>query len=487
MSQEILVNVSPHEVRVAFLESGILQEIHIERSLRQDLLGNIYKGRVSRLLPGIQAAFVDIGLDRAAFLHVSDMGFDRRVDANNDFSHLDITKLLTPGQEILVQVYKDPIGSKGARLTTQFTIPSRFIVLTPGCFQVAVSQKIVDEAERQRLSSMLTAGSHGGYIFRTAALSATQAEIDADKNFLDALWVEIETKSRSVKPAHIVHTEIPIILRVLRDLAGLSVTKIQVDQQEAMLQMRSFAALYLPSLVERIEYYNGDKPLFDLYSVEAELQKALARKVELKSGAHVIFDQTEAMTTIDINTGSFVGQSNLEQTLFETNIEAIDVIARQIRLRNLGGIIIIDFIDMVNAAHREQLLQLLKEALLKDSVKTQISELSSLGLVQMTRKRTRESLEHILCASCPMCQRRGFIKSIETICYEIIRALKRIGQHCPWAGLSVIASPSVVEKLLAESTVLTDLEKMMSKTIKVKPEVAYAQEQYDILPLSEKE
>lgn len=489
MSEEILINVTPREVRVALLENGALQEIHIERSLQQGLLGNIYKGRINRLLPGIQAAFVDIGLERSAFLHISDVkGYQDMIAKAENVSNLDIRDLLHVGQEILVQVYKDPLGSKGARLTTQFTIPSRFIVLTPGVFQIAVSQKIQDEDERQRLTSMITPGEHGGYIFRTAAEGVTQNEIEIDKEFLNTLWTEVKNRAGAVKSGEIAYEEIPIVLRVLRDLAGYEVERIRVDNENAVTQMKDFAQRYVPSLVERIEFYPADRPIFDIYSVEDELQKALQRKVMLKSGGHVVFDQTEAMTTIDVNTGSYLGHSTLEQTIFKTNLEAVETISRQVRLRNLGGIIIIDFIDMEDPNHKTHLLQSLSTALAKDNTRTEISEISSLGLVQMTRKRTRESLEHILCSSCPMCQRRGFIKSIPTVTYEIFRELKRIAQFYPWTGFLVVASQSVVDCLLdEESTMLAELEAQLGKPIKLRVESSYMQEHFDILPLSEKE
>jgi ribonuclease G len=482
MSQEILVNITPREVRVALMESGTLQEIHIERSLQHGLMGNIYKGRIARLLPGIQAAFVDIGLDRSAFLHISDLGSEEYIRGK------DIRELLSVGQEMLVQVYKDQLGTKGARLTAQFTIPSRYLVLTPGMSQVMVSQKISDEAERKRLMEMLTPGKQGGFIFRTAAENATQADIDSDKEFLSTLWQEVMARAKEVRATEIVYEEIPIILRVLRDLVGYDVEKIRVDNLAAAVQMRAFAERYVPQLVTRVEFYDGNKPIFDIYAIEDELQRALLRKVNLKSGGHVVFDQTEAMTTIDVNTGSYVGHLNLEQTIFRTNIEAIEVIAHQIRLRNLGGIIIIDFIDMVDPAHKEQLLQALATVFAKDSARIQISELSSLGLVQMTRKRTRESLEHILCAPCPLCQKRGSIKSLATVCYEIFRELQRAAQIYPWSGFLAVVSPMVADELLnEESTMLADLEAQLGKPIKLRVEQGYVQEHYEILPLANNE
>jgi ribonuclease G len=478
MAQEILVNVTPQEVRVALLESSILQEIHIERSLYHGLLGNIYKGRVSRLLPGIQAAFIDIGLDRSAFLHISDMVGEEDAGAE------DVRKFLTVGQEILVQVYKDQLGTKGARLTTQFTIPSRYLVLTPTLQQIVVSQKITDEEERKRLQTMITPCKQGGFIFRTAAESVNQANVDADREFLITLWKEVAKRAKSAASMTMVYEEIPIVLRVLRDLVGLDVEKIRVDNLESAVQMRTFAERYVPTLATRVEFYEGPTPIFDLYNVDAELQLALHRNINLKSGGHLVFDQTEAMTTIDVNTGSYVGHINLEQTIFRTNLEAVDIIARQIRLRNLGGIIIIDFIDMQDVAHQQQLLESLTNAMAKDSVRTQISELSSLGLVQMTRKRTRESLEHILCVPCPLCQKRGSIKSLPTVCYEIFRELQRAAQLYPWPGFVTVVAPIVAAELLNEqSTMLADLEAQFVKPIILRVDDSYVQEQFDILPM----
>lgn len=487
MSQEILVNVTPQEVRVALVEFGLLQEIHIERSLRQGILGNIYKGRVSRLLPGIQAAFIDIGLDRAAFLHVSDMGGNGKIKNDiEEFAHIDIRDLLTVGKEILVQVYKDPIGSKGARLTTQFTIPSRFLVFTPNVFQVAVSQKITDEAERARLLNMLTPSDSGGYIFRTAGEGATQAELDKDKEFLNTCWADIDARSRTASAASLVYKEIPIILRVLRDMVGYDVERIRVDNKTVVAEMREFAEHSVPIVLrDRVEYYENTKPIFDNYSIETQLQKALERKVDLKSGGYVVFDQTEAMTTIDVNTGSFVGHGNVEQTIFRTNLEAVDVIARQVRLRNLGGIIIIDFIDMNNLDHKEKLLETLLQVIAKDSAKAKVSELSSLGLVQMTRKRTRESLEHVLCVTCPTCHQRGSVKSYKTICYEIFREIKRLAGF-DWPGFIIKASAGVANELENDEAITVEnLITQLGKPIKLQSEVSYMQEQYAILPLSE--
>lgn len=488
MSEEILVNVTPKEVRVALIDNGALQEVHIERSLRKGMLGNIYKGRVSRLLPGIQAAFIDIGLERAGFLHISDLSSHQAQVCEPNSAHLDIRDILQNGQELLVQVYKDPLGTKGARLTTQYTVPSRFLVLTPGVFHVAVSQKIADENERQRLADLIESGEHGGYIFRTAAEGVAKSELEADKAFLTALWTEIKAKAASAKAGKLIYEEIPIVQRVLRDFAGHEVERIRVDDLLAVEQMKKFAEKYVPALIERIEFYQDKRPIFDVYSVEDELQKALQRRVHLKSGGHLVIDQTEAMVTIDVNSGSHLGHGNIEQTIYKLNLEAVDAIARQVRLRNLGGIIIIDFIDMVDPIHKSNLLQSLAAALAKDSVRTEISELSSLGLVQMTRKRTRESLEHILCVTCPLCQRRGSIKSYATVCYDIFRELRRVAESYPWPGFLILASQRVLDYLLEEeSMMLAELEAEIQKPVKLRSEPTYTQEHFDILPMSDKD
>lgn len=489
MSEEILINVTSHEVRVALLENGVLQELQVERCLQQGLVSNIYKGRVSRLLPGIQAAFIDIGLERAGFLHARDVtGYDKLISQTDNVTHVDIRDLLYVGQDILVQVSKDPLGSKGARLTTQFTIPSRYLVFTPGMSQVAVSLKLANEIERQRLINLITPDEEGGYIFRTVAEGATQAEVDADKAFLNTLWKEVKARIGTAKVGEKIYEEIPIVLRVLRDLAGFEVARIRVDNEASVKEMLGFAERYIPKLVERIEYYASDRPIFDIYSVEDELQRILQRKVYLKSGGYLVFDQTEAMTTIDVNTGSYVGRNDLEQTIFKINLEAAEMIARQVRLRNLGGIIIVDFIDMEDLLHKEHLMQVFTAILAKDNVRVELSELSRLGLVQMTRKRTRESLEHILCVSCPLCQRRGYIKSYATMASEIFRELKRIGSTYPWLGFLVLASQGVVDFILEEEpNVLAELEGLLGKPIKLQVKASYTQEHYDILPYAGKE
>lgn len=481
MSEEILVNVTSREIRVAILDTGVLQEIHIERKEYRGIVGNIYKGRIIRLLPGIQAAFVDIGLERSAFLHLKNVVSDEE----SDISQLDIRDFLQVGKAVLVQVIKDQLGTKGARLTTHISFPSRYLVFVPGSKQISVSQKIINEEERERLLALIST-EEGGYIFRTAARGISAADILNEKQFLTSLWKEIQDKSREIKPGHLVYEEISMLLRVIRDLAAYKTNRIRVDNAKAVTEMKLFAQRYVPHLVDRIEYYSNARPIFDIYSIEAELQKTLERKVLLKSGGYVVFDQTEAMTTIDVNTGSYLGHGNPEQTIFKTNLEAAETIARQVRLRNLGGIIIIDFIDMDNPLHKAKLLDLFKEALAKDNAYTEISELSSLGLVQMTRKRSRESIEHILCVPCPCCRRRGYIKSIETVVYEILREVKRLGELYQWPGFLVLASQGVIDCLIGEnSNTLGEIEYQLSRPIQLRIEPSYNQEKYDILPLQE--
>lgn len=478
MAQEILINYTPEEVRVALLEQGVLQEVHIERRKYRRALGNIYLGRVKRLLPGIQSAFIDIGMERAAFLHISDLK-----PQDHETAQPDIRDFLKVGQPILVQAYKEPLGTKGARVTTQFTIPARYIVLTPGNFQILVSQKISDENERQRLAEMLQPGQHGGYIFRTVAEGISATELEQDCKWLDATWAEIEKRKSQAKIGDVVYEELPIISRVLRDLASCDVTRIQIDDADAATKMREFSRSYIPELTNLIEYYDGVTPLFDIFSVENELKQALLRKVSLKSGAYIVIDQTEAMATIDVNSGSCAGHDHSEQMIYNINLEAAREIAHQVRLRNLGGIIIIDFIDLTSLTDKSQLIDALRQFLAKDSAKTEVSELSSLGLVQMTRKRTRESLENVLCVPCPLCQKRGSIKSVTTVVYEIFRQLQNAKQYASWPGIVVLASKEVIEFIKNETAILANLELQLKKPLEWRIETSFQQEQYNILPL----
>ncbi len=479
MSVEILMNVTPHETRVAVVENGVLQEIVVERERRRGLVGNIYKGKVSRVLPGMQASFIDIGLERAAFLHASDIAQDASETTDN------IAQLLHEGQEVLVQVIKDPLGTKGARLTTHITIPSRFLVFTPDVFHAGVSLKIEDELERQRLKDVLSnliSGGAGGYIARTAAEGVSIEGLRTDTEFLNRLWESVQSRVSSCSAGDAVHEDLPLVMRILRDVVDGDVEKIRVDSRQATQLVTDFADQFMPEMAARIEHYPGERPIFDLYGVEDEIQKALDRKVHLKSGGYLIIDQTEAMTTVDVNTGAFVGHRNLEETIFKTNLEATQTIARQLRLRNLGGIIIIDFIDMVDEEHKRQVLRSLNKNLERDRAKSHITEVSALGLVEMTRKRTRESLERVLCQSCPACSGRGMLKTPETVCFEIFREILREARQFDAQKYLVLASQEVVDILIdEESASVAELEEFIGKPIKLQVEGLYTQEQFDVV------
>jgi len=490
MRDEILINVTPRETRVAIVENGLLQEIHIERASRLGLVGNIYKGKVKRVLPGIQAAFVDIGLERTAFLHAADIvpTGDTPAMIEGDTAKRqpeDISKLVNDGQEILVQVIKDPLGSKGARLTTQLSIPSRYVVYMPAMNNLGISQKIEDEDERQRLrDTVADLIEEGGYIMRTAADGASADELRDDIGFLHKLWQQIEERIPTTVSGQLVYIAMPLDVRMLRDLPLSAIDRIRVDSREAWQRLRDFSEKFIPGLVERIEHYPGERPIFDLYSIEDEIQKALESKVQLKSGGHLNIDQTESMTTIDVNTGAFVGHRNLEETIFKTNLEASQAIARQLRLRNLGGIIIIDFIDMIDDEHKRQVLRSLEKGMAGDRARHHICEVSPLGLVEMTRERTRESLEHILCESCPVCSGRGSVKTRQTTSYEIFREIIRESRLFEAEQFLVLASQDVVATLLDdESESLAELESFIGKPIKLQVEVGYSQEVYDVVML----
>ena len=491
MREEIHINVTPREVRAALVENGVLQEVLIERARRRGLISNIYRGKVSRVLPGMQAAFVEIGLERTAFLHASDIF--RRPPEAADAEEADkkreagIRDLVTDGDDILVQVLKDPLGTKGARLSTFITIPSRYLVYMPRGNGVGVSARIEDEQERARLREALESVSGdvpGGFIVRTAAEGASWDALRADMIFLGKLWETIRAQADEVRPGELVHEDLPLALRVLRDLLGPDIERVRVDDEATCERMRRFAAMFVPELADKIDLYTGSRPIFDLYGIEEEIGKALDRKVQLKSGGYLVIDQTEAMTTVDVNTGGFVGHRNLEETIFKTNLEAAQAIARQIRLRNLGGIIIIDFIDMEEAEHRRQVLQALERALEKDHARNQINEVSSLGLVEMTRKRTRESLEHVLCQACPSCEGRGSVKTPETVCYEIFREILRQARQFEFQELLVLAHPEVLEMIVdEESGSLAELETRTGRPIRLQAESLYAQDHFDVVPL----
>ncbi len=493
MSEEILINVTPVETRVALVENGMLQEAYIERTSRKGIVGNIYKGKVVRVLPGMEAAFVDIGLERAAFIHASDVvsgqaSGDEPSDAPRTVP--DIRTLLREGQSLVVQVTKDPIGTKGARLTTQLSIPSRYLVFMPGVCHIGISQRIEDDTERARLKSLIEEGAaehddvQGGYIIRTAAEAASAEDLIADMTYLHRLSQSIQERIAKAPAPSVVYQDLPLFIRTIRDLIRPQTEKVRIDSRESYQRVMEFVKEFVTEFADKVEYYPGERPIFDLYSVEDEIQKALSRKVQLKSGGYVIIDQTEAMTTIDINTGAFVGHRNLEETIFKTNLEAARAISRQLRLRNLGGIIIIDFIDMEDPEHQRQVHRMLEKMLERDHAKTKITGVSELGLVEMTRKRTTESLGQVLCEPCPICDGRGFLKTAETVCYEIFREILRVNRAYEAENYLVMASQKVVDRLLdEESDNVADLETFISKTIRFQVEPFYSQEQYDVVLL----
>ncbi|GHE99244.1 ribonuclease G [Thalassotalea profundi] len=485
MNGELLINVTPSETRVALIENGVLQEVHVEREARRGLVGNIYLGKVIRVLPGMQAAFVDINLDKAAFLHASDINSTLITNEEKTSEQVpDIRSLVHEGQHIVVQVVKDPLGTKGARLTTDITVAARYLVLMPNASHAGISQRIEEASERARLKDIITpyCDENQGFIVRTAAEGVGEDELKHDAEFLRRVWSKVLERKKRKQTKVALYQDLSLAFRVLRDFVGISLERIRIDSKLTFDQLSEFTKEFVPELTAVMEYYPGERPIFDLFDVENEIQRALHRKITLKSGGSLIIDQTEAMTTIDINTGAFVGHRNLEETIFNTNIEATQAIARQLRLRNLGGIIIVDFIDMSDADHKRRVLHSLEAAMLKDKVKFSISGFSALGLVEMTRKRTRESLEHILCSECDVCSGRGNLKTVETVCYEILREIVRVNRAYDTDKFIVYASTSVSESLVNdEFHNLAELEVFIGKQIKVQTETMYNQEQFDVV------
>jgi ribonuclease G len=482
VNDEILINVTPQETRVAVMQQGIVQQLHIERGSHLGIVSNVYVGRVKRVLPGMQSAFIDIGLERSAFLHVADIWENH----NNSDAAKPIEKMLYEGQSLLVQVIKDSIGSKGARLSTQISIAGRLLVFLPQESHIGVSQRIENEAEREllrtKLQQLLPENSSGGYIIRTMAETATDKEFLADMEYLNKLWIKLQEQAKISSAPFLLYQELNISLCVLRDFVNEGTTRILVDSSETYQRMAAFAQDYISSAVSRLEHYVGERPLFELYGVEDEIERALSRRVNLKSGGYIIIDQTEALTTVDVNTGGFVGSRNFDDTIFKTNLDAAQVIARQLRLRNLGGIIICDFIDMNNQEHRDAVLEEFKKSLANDHTRITVNGFSALGLVEMTRKRTRESLAHILCESCPTCKGRGEVKTAQTICYEIVREITREARQFNAREYRILASQLVIDLFLdEESQSLAQLSDLIGKPVSLQVESLYSQEQYDII------
>lgn len=484
MTEELLINVTPQETRVATVENGMLTEIWIERAQKIGRVGTIFQGTVKRVLPGMEAAFVDIGLEKAAFLHVSDVQVPAALEGQG--TEASISRLLNEGQKLAVQVTKDPLGTKGARVTSKLTVPSRYLVMMPYEDNIGVSVRIENEAERDRLRLLIDElrgeEKSRGFIVRTAAEGVEESALKADMEYLHKAWKGVLERRSVKKPGEVIFRDLPLVQRMMRDLNRGNIERIRIDSRETYAQCVTFCNEYVPELADCLEHYPGERPIFDLHGVEDEIDKALNKRVELKSGGHLVIDQTESMTTIDVNTGGFVGKHNLEETIFKTNLEAAQAIARQLRLRNLGGIIIIDFIDMAVLEHRRQVLRALEKALERDHARTQVNEVSSLGLVEMTRKRTRESLEQVLCSECSVCDGRGMQKTFETVGFEISREIIRQVRQFDIGSVTVLASSEVVEWFTEErSDDLAELQDFVGVPIRLQAEQFYTREHYDVV------
>lgn len=485
MTEDILINVTPFETRVALVAQGAVQELHMERSIQRGKVGNVYLGRVVRVLPGMQSAFIDIGLEKAAFLHIADLR-ENRQERTLASPPTPIEKLLFEGQSLMVQVIKDPLGTKGARLSTQISIAGRMLVYLPHDPHIGISQKIGSEEDRQilrdRVQALVPPDEKGGFIVRTQAEGATDEEMSADLDYLKKLWATVQTGARTLPPPSLLHQDLTLAQRVLRDMASPQTNQILVDSRSTCADLKDWAKIYTPSVVERIKHYSSERAIFDTVNIEDEIVRALARRVDLKSGGYLIIDQTEALTTVDVNTGGFVGGRNFDDTIFKTNLEAAQAIARQLRLRNLGGIIILDFIDMDDAEHRNAVLTELKKALSHDRTRMTVNGFTQLGLVEMTRKRTRDSLAHQLCEPCPTCQSRGNVRTSRSVCYEILREILREARQFNPREFRILASQNVVDLFLEEeSQHLAMLGDFVGKQISLEVATGYTQEQYDIV------
>jgi ribonuclease G len=507
VDKQIAINSTLDEARVAIIEDGDLAEIHIERTKERGIAGNLYKGKVVRVLPGMQAAFVDIGLDKAAFLHVSDLftapselppevaeDGSPAEDAETAIEferprpprprHRPIEELLKKGNELLVQVSKEPIGSKGARVTGHISLPGRYLVYMPTVAHLGISRRIEDEEERARLREIVDGvrPAEGGLIVRTACAGVSKREIVADVRFLTRLWGRIQKKAAATGPPALIHYDMDLVLRMVRDTFTQDVSRVVVDNPRDHQRIVDFVENLVPRLTSRIELYDGAEPLFDHLGVETKIAKALERRVWLKSGGHIVIDQTEALTTVDVNTGRYVGKRSQEETILKTNLEAAREVMDQLRLRNIGGIIIIDFIDMENAANRKKVVDTLTEAVKKDKARTNIMRISELGLVEMTRKRTRESLEAFLCSPCPYCEGRGRIKAVETMAYDLLRRLQKEAALHPGAQhLTLSVHPAVATFLCDQAPRGLELiEQQYATKIVVKAVAGFHHEPFEI-------
>lgn len=486
LTEDILINVTPFETRVALVAQGEVQELHLERTIQRGQVGSIRLGKVVRVLPGMQSAFVEIGLERAAFIHIADVRENRQERNLGLQATTPIEKLLFEGQTIMVQVIKDPLGSKGARLSTQISLAGRLLVYLPHDPHIGVSQRIEDESDRQRLrelvQELMPEGSSGGFIVRTQAEDATREAIAADIEYLLHLWRNVQAAAKTSPAPSVLYQDLTLSQRVLRDMVGPRTHQILVDSRSEAHRMRQWSQIYSPTVTERIKHFSGERPLFDLANVEEEIKRALSRRVALKSGGYLIIDQTEALTTIDVNTGGFVGGRNFDDTIFRNNLEAAQAIARQLRLRNLGGIIVVDFIDMADEEHRQSVLDALKRSVGQDRTRTTISQFSQLGLVEMTRKRTRDALVNQLCEPCPTCQSSGRVLTPRSVCYEILREILREARQFNPKEFRILASQAVIDLFLEEeSQHLAMLGDFIGKPISLEVSPDWTQEQYDLV------
>nr|WP_041186253.1 Rne/Rng family ribonuclease [Candidatus Kinetoplastibacterium desouzaii] len=486
MNEDILINATNFETRVALLENGVVQELHIEHNIQQSMVGNIFLGKVLRILPGLQSAFVDIGLDRSAFIHVSDLRENRNEKSQTNTT-IPIEKLIFAGQHILTQVIKDQIGTKGARLSTQLSIAGRILVYMPlDICHIGISQKIQNEEDREALKikiQSLTTGQKGGFIARTQAENATNEDILIDLKYLNTLWNRIIASTKCHNAPSIIYQDLDLAQRVMRDIVTSNTKTIKIDSKQTTTKLIEWSKIFNPSIQHKIQYYGEERAIFEIANIDQEIDTALSKKVKLKSGGYLIIEQTEALTTIDVNTGGFIGGKNFKETIFKTNLEATNAIARQLRLRNLGGIIIIDFIDMDDQYHKNAVLNELKKSISKDRTKTTIGDFSKLGLIEMTRKRTRDSLISKLCEPCNVCNSNGMIKTTRTICYEILREILQESKQFNPKEFKIIASQKIIDMFLEENHHLSNLCDQIKKPVSLIVENRYNQEEYDIVLL----
>ncbi len=510
MYKQLIINVNEHETRVALLEDGTIVELHVDRGDDSDIAGNIYKGRVLRVLPGMQAAFVDIGLNQAAFIYVDDVYHNNFKDIERFFAlspeengtpaeeealplppqRLDfpIEELLVEGQEILVQVAKSPIGTKGARISSHISIPGRFLVLMPSSTHVGISRRIEDEAERARLKQLVhdRRKENFGYIIRTAAEGEGEEKIIYEMGFLATLWENIQRKFAAASTPSLIYQDLSISLRAVRDLLIHEAEKLVIDSKPTYDAVLAFLETYMPSLKGNVVLYDGAEPVFDAYNLEGDISRALKRKVWLKSGGYILIEHTEALTAVDVNTGRYVGKHNLEETILKTNLEAVKEIAYQVRLRDIGGIIIIDFIDMEKKSNQERVFGAFREALKRDKSKTHVLPMSEMGLIQMTRKRTHEPLTRILCEPCFYCEGEGYIVSRRSVCYSIYREIMRDSGDMPSQRVAIRVNPQVAEFLHREENHLIGrLERSLQKQIVIYPEPQFHMEQFEVLEIQD--